>query len=44
MSSTVTYKGSTLTTVNNETRTLQTSGQYLEDNITITDLTPTTKE
>lgn len=39
MSSTITYKGSTLTTVNNQTRTLQTSGKWLEDNITITDVT-----
>lgn len=39
MSSTITYKGSTLTTVNNQTRTLLTSGKWLEDNITITDVT-----
>lgn len=39
MSSTITYKGSMLTTVNNQTRTLLTSGKWLEDNITITDVT-----
>lgn len=38
MSTTVTYKGETLTTVNNQTRTLLTSGKYLEDNITLTDV------
>lgn len=37
MSATVTYKGNTLTTVNNETKVLNTSGTWLEDNITITD-------
>ena len=39
MSTTVTYKGSTLTTANNQTRTLLTSGKWLEDNIIITDVT-----
>lgn len=39
MSSTVTYKGSTLTTANNQTRTLETAGKYLEDDITIVDVT-----
>lgn len=38
MSTTVTYKGSTLTTVDNQTRTLLTSGKYLEDNLTLTDV------
>ncbi len=38
MSATVTYKGNTLTTVNNETKVLNTSGTWLEDNITITDV------
>ena len=38
MTTTVTYKGSTLTTATNQTRTLTTSGKYLEDNITITDV------
>lgn len=39
MSSTVTYKGNTLTTVNNATRKLLTAGKYLEDDITIDDVT-----
>ena len=38
MSTTVTYKGETLTTVNNQTRTLETAGKYLEDNLTLTDV------
>ena len=38
MSTTVTYKGSTLTTVDNQTRTLLTSGKYMEDDITLTDV------
>ena len=42
MSSTVTYKGNTLTTVSNNTKTLETAGTYLEDDITIVDVsTPT---
>ena len=39
MSTTVTYKGSTLTTAENQTRVLQTSGKYMEGDITITDVT-----
>ena len=39
MSTTVTYKGSTLTTATNQTRTLLTAGKYLEDDVTITDVT-----
>ena len=39
MSTTVTYKGSTLTTVNNQTRVLETAGTWLEDDITLTDVT-----
>lgn len=39
MSTTVTYKGSTLTTVDNQTKTLTTQGKYLEDNITLVDVT-----
>lgn len=39
MSTTVSYKGNTLTTVNNETKTLNTSGKWLEDNITLVDVT-----
>ena len=42
MSATVTYKGSTLTTAENQTRVLETQGKYLEDNITITDVTSPT--
>lgn len=42
MSSTVTYKGSTITTVSNTTKTLTTAGTYLEDDITITDVTAST--
>lgn len=37
MSTTVTYKGSTLTTVSNETKKLNTAGTWLEGDITITD-------
>lgn len=39
MSVTVTYKGNTLTTAENETRTLLTAGKYLEGNIILTDVT-----
>jgi len=39
MSATVTYKGSTLTTVDNQTRTLKTAGKYMEDDVIITDVT-----
>lgn len=39
MSTTVRYKGNTLATVTNQTRTLNTSGKYLEDNIELTDVT-----
>ena len=39
MSTTVTYKGSTLTTAENQTRTLKTAGKYMEDDITIVDVT-----
>lgn len=37
MSTTVTYKDNTLTTVNNATRTLKTAGKYMEDDITLVD-------
>ncbi len=37
MSATVTYKGNTLTTVANTTKTLTTSGSWMEDDVTITD-------
>lgn len=39
MSTTVTYKGSTLTTVNNQTRTLKTAGKYMEGDVVLTDVT-----
>ena len=39
MSTTVTYKGSTLTTVNNQTRTLKTAGKYMEGDVILTDVT-----
>lgn len=39
MSTTVTYKGSTLTTAVNQTRTLKTAGKYLEGDVIITDVT-----
>lgn len=38
MSTTVTYKGSTITTVNNQTRVLNTAGKWLEGDITLTDV------
>lgn len=41
MSATVTYKGATLTTVENNTATLETAGTWVEDDITITDTTAT---
>lgn len=39
MSTTVTYKGQTITTAENQTRTLLTAGKYMEDDVTITDVT-----
>ena len=39
MTATITYKGNTLATADNNTKTLLTSGKYLEDNITVTDVT-----
>lgn len=38
MSTTVTYKGQTLTTVENETKTLTTGGTWMEGDITLTDV------
>lgn len=38
MSTTVTYKNNTLTTVNNATKTLKTAGKYMEDDVVITDI------
>lgn len=40
MSTTVKYKGATLTTVSNQTKTLLTSGTWLEDDIELTDSVP----
>lgn len=39
MSTTVTYKGQTLTTVENATKTLQTAGTWVEGDFTLTDVT-----
>ena len=39
MSTTVTYKGSTLTTVENATKTLKTAGKYMEGDVIIQDVT-----
>lgn len=39
MSTTVTYKGQTLTTVENQTKTLQTAGTWVEGDFTLTDVT-----
>lgn len=38
MSTTVSYKGQTLTTVSNDTKTLLTEGTYLEDDLTLVDV------
>ena len=39
MSTTVSYKGETLTTVTNQTRTLKTAGKYMEADVILTDTT-----
>lgn len=39
MATTVTYKGSTLTTATNQTKILKTAGKYMEDDVTIEDVT-----
>lgn len=39
MSTTVTYKGSTIANVNNNTKTLKTAGKYMEDDVTLVDVT-----
>lgn len=39
MSTTVTYKGNTITTAENETRTLKTAGKYMEADVVVTDVT-----
>lgn len=38
MTTTVTYKGNTLATVDNNTKTLKTAGKYCEDDFTLTDV------
>ena len=38
MATTVTYKGETLTVVSNATKTLLTAGSYMEDDVTLTDV------
>lgn len=38
MSTTVTYKGNTIATVNNGTKTLKTAGKYMEDDVTLVDV------
>ena len=38
MATTVTYKGTTLTTVDNATKTLETAGTWMEDDLTLTDV------
>lgn len=42
MSTTVSYKGSTIATVNNNTKTLTTAGKYLEADVILTDSSTTT--
>ena len=39
MSTTVKYKGNTLTTVSNATKTLKTAGKYMEGDVVLTDET-----
>ena len=39
MSTTVSYKGNTIATVNNNTKTLTTAGKYLEADVVLTDVT-----
>lgn len=41
MATTVSYKNNTLATVSNQTKTLKTAGKYLEDDITLVDVTST---
>lgn len=41
MSTTVTYKGNTLATVSNNTKTLKTAGKYMEGDVQLTDTTST---
>lgn len=39
MSATITYKGNTIATASNNTKVLKTAGKYMEDDVTITDVT-----
>ena len=39
MATTVTYKGNTIATVNNNTKTLKTAGTVMEDDVTLVDIT-----
>lgn len=39
MSTTVTYKGNTIATITNDSKTLKTAGTYMEDDVTLTDVT-----
>lgn len=41
MSTTITYKGNTLATVSNNTKTLKTAGKYMEGDVTLTDVSST---
>ena len=38
MATTVTYKGATLTTVDNQTKVLETAGSWMEDDLTLVDV------
>ena len=42
MSTTVTYKGNTLATVSNNTKTLKTAGKYMEGDVVLTDVSQST--
>lgn len=44
MSTTITYKGETLTTVENTTKTLLTAGKYCEDDFTLTDVSGSSED
>ena len=39
MSTSITYKGSVITTVDNNTKTLKTAGKYLEADVVLTETT-----
>ena len=44
MSTTITYKGNTIATANNNTKTLKTLGKYMEADIILTDTTLDTSD